>query len=211
MSPDIKLIEVFMKFRSKELGQLRFRRYNLNDLISIEKHLDKISDDRRFVYRHLHNQLHSPEIKGPFNISGNVGKVTFLRNREDAVDSLVINSRGREMTCSRIDVEGFLEIIEPEQIQDCSGIYRNDEIDVNIQIEFNDNKFIAKHIMYDKLDLTPVSTEVWEGPQNFIDTIKFIRDEEGRITGFRLTGHRVINLLFEQVKDKSQRKMQMLH
>ena len=78
-------------------------------------------------------------------------------------------------------MEGFLEIIEQEQIQDCSGIYRNDEIDVNIQIEFYDNKFIEKHIMYDKLDLTPVSTEVWEGPQNFIDTIKFIRDEEGRI------------------------------
>jgi len=62
MSPDIKFIKVFLKFKSKELGELQFRRYNLDDLISIEEKLEKIIDDKKFVYRHLHNQLHTPEI-----------------------------------------------------------------------------------------------------------------------------------------------------
>jgi hypothetical protein len=62
MSPDIKFIKVFLKFKSKKFGELQFRRYNLNDLISIDKHLDKVSNNKKFVYKHLHNQLHSPKI-----------------------------------------------------------------------------------------------------------------------------------------------------
>ncbi len=63
MSFDVKFVKVFMKFRSKELGDLQFRRYNLSDIISIEKQLKKISDDKKFVYKHIYNQLHSPKIK----------------------------------------------------------------------------------------------------------------------------------------------------
>ena len=55
--------------------------------------------------------------------------------------------------------------------------------------------------MYENLELTPVSAEVWEGPQNFINTVRFFKDEDDKIKGFRLAGHRVVNLLFEKILD----------
>jgi hypothetical protein len=49
------------------------------------------------------------------------------------------------------------------------------------------------------MELTPVSSEVWEGPVYFFNALRFLRGDDGTISGFRLTGHRVINLLFEKV------------
>jgi CubicO group peptidase (beta-lactamase class C family) len=142
-----------------------------------------------------------PETESIFNISGDVGNVTFKRNQENSVEELILNSRGREIICSRIDGESSSEIIKPEEIQDYCGIYRSDEIDVTIEIEYSNNQFIAKHIMYGDMKLTPVSSEVWEGPKFFINTLKFIKGEDDKILGFRLTGHRVIRLLFEKEID----------
>jgi len=62
MNPDIKFTKLLFKFKSKKFEFLQFRRHNLNDLIWIEENLEKISDDKEFVYRHLHNQLHLPNI-----------------------------------------------------------------------------------------------------------------------------------------------------
>ena len=64
-----------------------------------------------------------------------------------------------------------------------------------------DNKFIAKHIVYDNLELIPVSAEVWVGPQNFINTLRFFKGKDDKIKRFRLTGHRVVNLLFKKILD----------
>lgn len=192
MKPDIEIDKsVYSNYAGKyilEQMNLTFEITNENEKLFIQ--------GKAFGKRELY-----PETESTFNISGNVGKVTFRRNRENVVDKLVINSRGREMSCSRIGEEGSYEIIVPEHIHNYCGVYRSDEIDVSIQIEYIHNKFFAKHVMYEKLELTPVSTEIWEGPQNFINTLKFIKDEDGKIKGFRLTGYRVVGLLFEKVGD----------
>lgn len=89
------------------------------------------------------------------------------------------------------------EQLTPEQLAEFEGDYYTEELDTTYTIVVSENRLVAKHRRHDDISLT-YTGDHFTGNVWFFPEIRFIRDDTGRITGFRLTGGRVRNLHFEK-------------
>ena len=89
------------------------------------------------------------------------------------------------------------EPLSPEQLAEFEGDYYTEELDTTYTIGVRRDGLVARHRRHDAILLTHVDGhfvgDVW-----FFPEVHFIRDDTGRVTGFRLTGGRVRNLYFEK-------------
>lgn len=89
------------------------------------------------------------------------------------------------------------EQLTPEQLAEFEGDYYTEELDTTYTIVVNENRLVAKHRRHDDISLT-YTGDHFTGNVWFFPEIRFIRDNTGRVIGFRLTGGRVRNLHFEK-------------
>ena len=91
------------------------------------------------------------------------------------------------------------EPLAPEQLVEFEGDYYTEELDTTYCIRVRGDGLVAQHRRHDDISLTYTDShflaDVW-----FFPEIHFLRDDTGRVTGFRLTGNRVRNLHFEKKK-----------
>lgn len=87
--------------------------------------------------------------------------------------------------------------LTPEQLTEFAGDYYTEELDTTYTISVRDDGLVAQHIRHSDILLTYTDGHFF-GNTWFFPEIRFIRDDTGRITGFRLTGGRVRNLYFEK-------------
>lgn len=92
------------------------------------------------------------------------------------------------------------EPLPPEQLVEFEGDYYTEELDTTYTIRVRGNGLVAQHRRHDDISLTYTDGhfvgDVW-----FFPEIHFIRDDAGRVTGFKLNGGRVRNLYFEKKID----------
>jgi CubicO group peptidase (beta-lactamase class C family) len=81
------------------------------------------------------------------------------------------------------------------QLQEFTGIYRSDEVDMPYAVKLSDGKLLVRSLKSNDFPLLPVSTDLFNGGGN---RIRFTRDAEGRITGALLNSSRVYNFRFER-------------
>ncbi len=89
------------------------------------------------------------------------------------------------------------EPLPPEQLTEFEGDYYTEELDTTYTIGVCGDGLVAQHRRHDDIVLTYADGH-FLGDAWFFPEIHFIRDDTGRITGFRLTGNRVRNLHFEK-------------
>ena len=91
------------------------------------------------------------------------------------------------------------EPLAPEQLAEFEGDYYTEELDTTYGIRVHGNQLVAQHIRHDDILLTYTDGH-FLGDSWFFPEVRFIRDDVGSVTGFRLTGGRVRNLRFEKKK-----------
>ena len=89
------------------------------------------------------------------------------------------------------------EPLAPEQLTEFEGDYYTEELDTTYTIGVSEDGLVAQHRRHDDILLTYVDGH-FLGDAWFFPEIHFIRDNTGRVTGFKLTGNRVRNLHFEK-------------
>jgi CubicO group peptidase (beta-lactamase class C family) len=81
------------------------------------------------------------------------------------------------------------------QLQEFTGVYRSDEVDMPYTIVLSDGKLLVRSLKSNDIPLLPVSTDLFNGRGN---RIRFTRDTQGKITGALLNTSRVYNFRFER-------------
>ncbi|MDE0689023.1 MAG: serine hydrolase [Candidatus Poribacteria bacterium] len=89
------------------------------------------------------------------------------------------------------------EPLSPEQLTEFEGDYYTEELDTTYTIVRHEGGLVAQHRRHDDIVLTYTDGH-FRGDAWFFPEIHFLRDDTGRVTGFRLTGNRVRNLHFEK-------------
>ena len=89
------------------------------------------------------------------------------------------------------------EPLTPEQLAEFEGDYYTEELDTTYSIRVDGNQLVALHIRHDDILLTYTDGH-FHGDSWFFPEVRFIQDDIGHVTGFRLTGNRVRNLHFEK-------------
>jgi len=89
------------------------------------------------------------------------------------------------------------EPLVPEQLAEFEGDYYTAELDTTYTIRVRGDGLVAQHRRHDDIVLTYTDGH-FRGEAWFFPEIHFLRDDTGRVTGFRLTGNRVRNLYFEK-------------
>ena len=89
------------------------------------------------------------------------------------------------------------EPLTPEQLAEFEGDYYTEELDTTYTIRVHGNQLVAQHIRHDDILLT-YADDHFLGDSWFFPEVRFIRDDAGRVAGFKLTGGRVKNLHFEK-------------
>ena len=92
------------------------------------------------------------------------------------------------------------EPLTPEQLTEFEGDYYTEELDTTYSIRVHGNQLVAQHIRHDDILLTYTDGH-FHGDSWFFPEVRFIQDDTGHVTGFKLTGNRVRNLHFEKKRD----------
>ena len=91
-----------------------------------------------------------------------------------------------------------LEPLPPEQLTEFEGDYYTEELDTTYAIRVRGDGLVAQHRRHDGHIANLRRRSFSFGDAWFFPEIHFIRDDTGRVTGFKLTGNRVRNLYFEK-------------
>ena len=94
------------------------------------------------------------------------------------------------------------EPLAPEKLVEFVGDYYTEELDTTYSIRVQGNQLVAQHIRHDDILLT-YTEGYFLGNTWFFPEVRFMQDDTGQVTGFKLTGGRVKNLHFEVILSKT--------
>jgi CubicO group peptidase (beta-lactamase class C family) len=81
------------------------------------------------------------------------------------------------------------------QLQEFTGVYRSDEIDMPYEVILRDGKLLVHSLKSNDVPLLPVAIDLFNGRGN---RIRFTRDAQGKVTGALLHTSRIYNFRFER-------------
>jgi hypothetical protein len=76
------------------------------------------------------------------------------------------------------------------------GTYWSEELETQYTIIAKDGRLFAGHAHHGKIALTPVAPDEFNGSAWFMQNVKFLRDQTGRVTGMAAGGGRVKAIRF---------------
>jgi len=81
-----------------------------------------------------------------------------------------------------------------------AGRYFCEELRVVYDLELSGGELVARHVRHGEIPLTLRWIDEFQGSEWFFARLRFDRDPDGRIRGFRLDGSRVLNLAFTRME-----------
>ena len=98
-------------------------------------------------------------------------------------------------------------IFDPAKVYlyDFTGRFYSEELDITYTLEVKKDeseapKLVITHLRIGEITLTPLTPNHFAGSMWFASRIRFEKDDQGMITGFRASGGRVREVWFERVK-----------
>lgn len=126
------------------------------------------------------------------NVSGL--KLSFQRDETGKINQLMIHQGGQDIPAKRIESD----VPVPSQFEEFIGDYYSDELGTIYTIVIQDSQLAAQHRRNEDIRLTAVAADQFAGDKWWFGNVSFIRDENHKVAGFRLTGGRVRNLRFDK-------------
>lgn len=90
--------------------------------------------------------------------------------------------------------------LSPAELQAYTGSYRSPELDSTYDLRVVDGRLVADHWRNPESALRPTGTDTFTGDQWWFPEVRFVRDGQGSVVGFTVTGARVRDLIFERVE-----------
>ncbi len=119
-------------------------------------------------------------------------KIEFIPNNGNNVQSIKLHQGGEITEASRVKAFDKTSL----NLSDYSGEYYSKELSTTYYFTSVNDTLVAKHARLSDVSLNPAKEDMFTG---VFGQIKFIRDANAAITGFRVSNGRVRNLLFEKV------------
>ena len=135
-----------------------------------------------------------PESDTEFSLRDRDAKLTFQLNNVGYVTQLVFIQGDNVMTGEKFEQ---LEL-NAQQLEEFAGDYYSDELGTVYTLAVVSGKLVAQHRRHDDIQLNPTKKDMFLGEEWFFRQVRFTRDKENRVTGFRLSGGRVRNLRFDK-------------
>ncbi len=97
------------------------------------------------------------------------------------------------------ETEAEPPLLTARQLRAYAGTYYSRELDSTYELAVDGGALVARHWRNTDATLTPAGEDEFRGDRPWLPTVRFRRDEQGRVTGLAVTGSRVRNLRFERV------------
>jgi CubicO group peptidase (beta-lactamase class C family) len=129
-----------------------------------------------------------------FSLIGVNASVTFHLNEDATADSLTLHQNGNHIA-KKIDFT-----LTPDEMAEYTGQYYSDEIETTYTIERKDDELVMQHYqMEEEMKLDPTSKDQF-GSSMPIQTVEFVRGEDGEITGFNASNGRTRDVFFRKME-----------
>ena len=122
------------------------------------------------------------------------GKMTFYLNNIGDVTKLEFARGDNVMTGEKF----VPEVLNTQQLEELTGDYYSDELSTSYTFVMLNGKLVAQHQRHNDIQLESTKKDMFSGEQWFFRQVRFIRNNENQVTGFRLSGGRVRNLRFDK-------------
>jgi CubicO group peptidase (beta-lactamase class C family) len=135
-----------------------------------------------------------PQSETTFFVKEANSEVTFERDEKGNVVRFAMKSGTQTQSARRLNASATAA-----QLTQFAGEYYSPELGTSYTFILKDGKLVAQHRRHDDISLTELDGDLFSGNRWFFQTVQFTRDNEKRITGFRLTSGRVRNLRFNRL------------
>lgn len=136
----------------------------------------------------------TPESDTEFSIPKREDKLKFHLNNIGDVIQLELIQGDNVMSGEKFEPAE----LNAQQLEEFVGDYYSEELRTNYKFVILDGKLTAQHQRHSDIQLNPTKKDLFLGGQWFFRQVRFIRNSQNQVTGFRLSGGRVRNLLFEK-------------
>jgi CubicO group peptidase (beta-lactamase class C family) len=89
--------------------------------------------------------------------------------------------------------------VATQRLGELAGNYWSEELETTYHLLSVNGRLVIRHWRNEDVVLTPTGQDLFEGNQDWVTGVRFLRDGKGTVTGFRLTGGRVRSLLFKRM------------
>jgi hypothetical protein len=136
----------------------------------------------------------SPESETKFLQRANNLEITFGVKENGKTSSFVVREGNNDRLAKRIEAEP----LKPADLAQYAGDYYSDELGTTYSLVVENEQLVARHRRHEDIKLTGILRDSFLGNRWFFQRVQFTRDNENRITGFRLSGGRVRNMRFDK-------------
>jgi CubicO group peptidase (beta-lactamase class C family) len=135
-----------------------------------------------------------PQSETKFLLTGLDIEVTFDAPEKGKTGKFNVRQSGQDITANRMETEA----LKPADLAEYAGDYYSDELGTTYTLVVENGQLVARHRRHDDIKLTARQRDSFTGSQWFFQSVRFTRDKENRVAGFRLTGSRVRNMRFDK-------------
>ncbi len=122
-------------------------------------------------------------------------KVEFVPNEGDKVKLLKLHQGGHIMEAPRVEAFDTSSV----NLSEFSGEFYSEELFTTYHFTVVNDSLVAKHSRLNDFNLNPIKDDMFSGEAWFFGQIEFIRDENNKISGCKISNGRVRNLYFEKL------------
>lgn len=118
--------------------------------------------------------------------------IHFMRDENGSVGRITVTMANQQLAGQRLAADQ--EKLGPEQLSQYAGIYYSEEFGTQYSIAVTDGRLVASHRRRGDTRLTATGRDQFVS--DLLPAIRFERDAHGAVSGMRVSGERVRNLLF---------------
>ncbi len=135
-----------------------------------------------------------PESESTFLMKTAGVRIAFERDTAGGVSRFVLLEGAEKVPAKRIAPPA----LTAEELQRYAGSYVSEELATTYTLVVRQGTLVAQHQRNEDTILTPTEPDIFAGDQWYFGKIRFVRADDGRITGLILSGGRVRNLRFDK-------------
>ena len=136
-----------------------------------------------------------PQSEMTFFVKENNAEITFERDEKNKVVRLAMKTGSQTRSARRLDSPPATA----EQLAQFAGDYYSPEFGTIYTMVVKDGQLTAQHRRHNDIQMTELEGDLFAGGMWFFQSVRFTRDSQKRIDGFRLTSGRVRNVRFEKM------------
>lgn len=134
-----------------------------------------------------------------FSIQGVDGKVKFITNIDGGIEKLILTLNGNNSPAKKIKFDA-----SSLNLSDYTGDFYSIELGTIYSLKLEQNKLFAEHVRADNVELTPTDNDFFSGNQWYFSEIEFVRNNEKKVIGFKVSSGRCKNVMFDKLLIQNQ-------